>query len=219
VSSAEALGLITKAKEMGLQLTAESCPHYIFFNAEKILDASTIYKCAPPIREKANNDLLKDALNKKILDFIASDHSPAPPVIKEMESGNLQKAWGGIAGLQFLLTASWTSLKAKMPLEKVIPLLTEKPAEFLQIDREKGFIKEGHDADFTIWSPEENFIVKEESIFHKHKMSPYAGKKLYGVVHQTIVNGITVYQDKKIIKAKTKPGGLLLSKNILIQEY
>ncbi len=211
VSSAEALKLIKKAKETGLKLNAETCPHYIFFNAETIPDASTIYKCAPPIREKINNDLLKDALNEGVLDFIASDHSPAPPGIKEIESGNLQKAWGGIAGLQFLLPTSWSSLKEMMPLEKFIPLLTEKPAQFLQVDKQKGFIKEGHDADFTIWSPEESFIVKDESIFHKHKISPYVSQQLFGVVHQTIVNGITVYCDKKIIETKTKPGRLLLS--------
>ncbi len=214
VSSAEALGLIEKAKKEKFLLTAETCPHYIFFNAEEIPDASTIYKCAPPIREKANNDLLKNAFNNKILDFIASDHSPAPPAMKEMESGDLQKAWGGIAGLQFLLPASWSCLKELMPLEKFIPLLTEKPAQFLQVEKQKGFIKKGYDADFTIWSPEENFIVKEESIFHKHKISPYVSQELFGVVHQTIVNGITIYQHKKIIETRIKPGRLLLSKNI-----
>ncbi len=203
---------IEKAKQKGLQLTAETCPHYIFFNANQIPNASTIYKCAPPIREQDNNNLLKEALNNGILDFITSDHSPAPPGIKEIESGNLQKAWGGIAGLQFLLSAGWSSLKAIMPLENFIRLLTERPAQFLQIEKQKGFIKQGHDADFTIWAPEENFIVKEESIFHKHKISPYVSQQLSGVVHRTIVNGITIYHDKKIIELKTKPGVLLLSK-------
>ncbi len=212
VSSAEALVQIEKAKQKGLQLTAETCPHYIFFNASQIPNASTIYKCAPPIREQDNNNLLKEALNNGILDFITSDHSPAPPGIKEIESGNLQKAWGGIAGLQFLLSAGWSSLKAIIPLENFIRLLTERPSQFLQIEKQKGFIKQGHDADFTIWAPEENFIVKEESIFHKHKISPYVSQQLSGVVHRTIVNGSTIYHDKKIIELKTKPGVLLLSK-------
>jgi len=212
VSSAEAFAQIKKAKETGLKFTAETCPHYIFFNAEEIPDASTIYKCAPPIREKNNNDLLKDALSNGILDFITSDHSPAPRNIKEIESGNLQRAWGGIAGLQFLLHAGWSSLKEILSLENFIPLLTERPAQFLQLDKQKGFIKEGYDADFTIWSPEEDFVVKEESIFHKHKISPYVGRQLSGVIYQTIVNGITVYHDKKIIQTKTKPGRRLLSK-------
>ena len=141
VSSAEALPTIAKAKAAGLPLTAETCPHYIFFEAEQIPDANTLYKCAPPIREKANNQLLKAALANGTLNFIATDHSPAPPAIKGIETGNFLKAWGGIAGLQFLLSASWTALKDNISLEKFIPLLTEHPAKFLNIDDRKGVLK------------------------------------------------------------------------------
>lgn len=101
VASAEALSKIELAKKEGLPITAETCTQYIYFNAEAIPDANCIYKCAPPIREKANNDQLKHALATGVLNFIATDHSPAPPNIKEIESGNLKKAWGGIAGIQF----------------------------------------------------------------------------------------------------------------------
>jgi len=119
--------------------------------------------------------------------------------------------------LQFLLHAGWSSLKEILSLENFIPLLTERPAQFLQLDKQKGFIKEGHDADFTIWAPEENFIVKEESIFHKHKISPYVSQQLSGVVHQTIVNGITIFRDKKIVETNMKPGRILLSR--MFREY
>ncbi len=121
VSSAEALTMIKKAKAEGLPLTAETCAHYIYFNAENIPDADCLYKCAPPIRERENNELLKEALAGGTLDFITTDHSPAPPAIKELQSGNLKKAWGGIAGLQFLLPASWTAMKEKISIEKFIP--------------------------------------------------------------------------------------------------
>ena len=198
VSSAQALSLIQKAKEEGLSITAETCPHYIFFNAEEIADAQTIYKCAPPIREKQNNEQLKQALKNGTLDFIASDHSPAPPSIKEIESGNFQKAWGGIAGLQFLLSTSWTSLKDEMNVENFIPLLTEHPAQFLNLQSQKGFIKEGHDADLIVWSPEESFVVKEESILFKHKISPYVSHRLFGKVHQTYVNGELVFNNENM---------------------
>jgi allantoinase len=198
VSSSEALVMIKKAKEEGLPLTAETCPHYIYFNAEDIPDGNTLYKCAPPIREKPNNELLKEALVNGVLDFIASDHSPAPPEIKEKATGNLQKAWGGIAGLQFLLPASWTALKKLMPLEKFIPLLTEHPAQFLKISYHKGLLKIGYDADITVWSPEENFLVKEEDIFHRHKISPYVGKQLWGKVHQTYVSGELIFNNGQI---------------------
>ncbi|MFZ1527585.1 MAG: allantoinase AllB [Ferruginibacter sp.] len=198
VASATALKLIENAKKEGLPITAETCPHYLFFNAEEIPDANTLYKCAPPIREKANNAVLKNAYRLGILDFIASDHSPAPPGIKELETGDFLKAWGGIAGLQFLLSASWTSLKEQLSLSEFIPYLTARPAAFLGLDN-KGTIAEGKDADMLIWQPEESFMAEEKDIFHKHKASPYTGKKLYGKVLTTIVNGNIVYQNNEII--------------------
>lgn len=210
VSSAEALIKILKAKEEGLPITAETCVHYIYFNAEDIPDSNSLYKCAPPIREKENNELLKEALVNGVLDFIASDHSPAPPALKELESGNLQKAWGGIAGLQFLLPAGWTAMKEKMPVEKFIPLLTEHPASFLKVNSRKGKLQVGYDADLVLWNPEEKFEVKAADILHRYDCSPYCGKNLYGTVTQTIVNGITVYQNKKI--AQKNSGQWLLKK-------
>lgn len=200
VSSADALKMIVEAKAEGLPITAETCTHYIFFCAEEILDRKTIYKCAPPIREKENNELLKEALNNGTLDFITTDHSPAPPSIKEIETGNLQKAWGGIAGLQFLLPASWTALKETISLEKFIPLLTEHPSQFLKINDRKGFLKLGYDADIAIWSPEESFIVKEEAILHRHKISPYVNRQLRGKVHQTYVNGELVFDKEQLVQ-------------------
>jgi allantoinase len=199
VSSAETLDAIQKAKQEGLPVTAETCPHYILFNAEGIRDGETIYKCAPPIREKENNEELKQALKNKILDFIATDHSPAPPSLKEIESGNFKKAWGGIAGLQLLLPASWTALGETLSLEQFIPLITEHPAQFLKIEDRKGFIKEGYDADFVVWSPGESFMVTEDLILHKHKISPYIGKQLQGVVLATIINGEIIFSNNKIL--------------------
>lgn len=199
VSSAEALLKIQEAKKEGLPITAETCAHYIYFNAEDIPDADCLYKCAPPIREKENNRQLKDALSNGVLDFIATDHSPAPPDIKELQNGNLQKAWGGIAGLQFLLPASWTAMKEKISLEKFIPLLTVHPAKFLQVDKQKGNIAVGYDADLVVWNPDEEFEVKQKEILHRYNCSPYSGQKLYGTTQQTIVNGITVFQNKQVV--------------------
>ncbi len=200
VSSAEALIKIQQAKEEGLAITAETCAHYIYFNAEEIPDSNSLYKCAPPIREKENNELLKEALANGVLDFITTDHSPAPPAIKELETGNLQKAWGGIAGLQFLLPASWTAMKEKMSVEKFIPLLTEHPASFLKVINRKGKLQVGYDADLVLWNPEEKFEVKAADILHRYDCSPYCGKNLSGTVQQTIVNGTTVYQNKKTVQ-------------------
>ena len=211
VSSAEALPAIAAAKAAGLPLSAETCSHYIYFNAENIPDANTLFKCAPPIREKANNDLLKNALANGVLDFITTDHSPAPPAIKEIASGNLQKAWGGIAGLQFLLPSAYTAMKENISLEKFIPLLTEHPAAFLKIENRKGFLKKGYDADMVIWNPEEPFEVKAENILHRHNCSPYCGEQLFGSVQQTIVNGHRVYSKGAIVDEHTKYGKVLLA--------
>lgn len=214
VSSAEALDSIKKAKYEGLPLTAETCAHYIYFNAEDIPDANCLFKCAPPIREKENNELLKAALKSGLLNFITTDHSPAPPAIKELSSGNLMKAWGGIAGLQFLLPAAYTALKETLAVEKFIPLLTEHPAVFLKVNDKKGKLAVGYDADIVIWNPDEKFEVKPEDILHRYDCSPYNGHNLSGVVKQTIVNGVTVYQNKKIVDAEIKNGKLILHKNI-----
>jgi allantoinase len=199
VASADALSLIEAAKKEGLPLTAETCPHYIYFSAENIPDGSCVYKCAPPIREKENNELLKNALVKGVLDFIATDHSPATPDIKELESGNLLKAWGGIAGIQFLLPASWTALKDCMSLEQFIPLLTEHPAKFIGASK-KGRIEKGFDADLMIWNPDAKRIIKADEILFRHKISPYIGEELYGTVTLTIVNGTIVFENNRIVK-------------------
>ncbi len=199
VSSADALAQIEGAKKEGLPLTAETCAQYIYFSAEQIPDATCIYKCAPPIREKENNQQLKNALLKGVLDFISTDHSPAPASIKEIETGNFQKAWGGIAGLQFLLPASWTGLKDIMSLEKFIPLLTDHPAQFISTGKRKGKIDIGYDADLVIWDPNATKKAAVEDILFRHKISPYIGHEFFGVVQQTIVNGITVYHNNNII--------------------
>jgi allantoinase len=197
VASAEALSKIETAKKEGLPITAETCTQYIFFNAEDIPDGSCIYKCAPPIREKTNNEQLKQAFVSGVLDFLTTDHSPAPPDIKEMETGNLRKAWGGIAGIQFLLTASWTALKDTMELEQFIPLVTSKPAHFIKAGN-KGELKIGNDADIVIWNPDETEVVKAEGIFFRYKISPYIAQNLNGKVLETIVNGTTVYHNNSI---------------------
>ncbi|KAB1154081.1 allantoinase AllB [Flavobacterium luteum] len=197
VASAEALSNIEAAKKEGLPITAETCTQYIYFNAEEIPNGNTIYKCAPPIREKANNEQLKEAFVTGVLDFITTDHSPAPPSIKEIETGNLKKAWGGIAGIQFLLSGSWTAMKDTMTLEQFIPLVTSKPARFIKANL-KGTIAAGKDADFVIWNPEESSVINESDILFKHKISPYISQSLSGRVLETIVNGGTVYKNKSI---------------------
>ena len=205
VSSAEALPLIRNAKKRGLRITAETCPHYLVFCAEEIPDGATEFKCAPPIRERANNELLWEALKDGTLDFVATDHSPAPPDLKEQKSGDFMKAWGGIAGLQFLLPAFWTGAKERgFSLEEVARLLCEHPADFLGL-KTKGRIAPGCDADLLIWDQEASFVVKEEDIQHRHKLTPYAGRTLNGVVERTIVGGKRVFAAGNFMNGSVPP--------------
>lgn len=205
VSAAEALPLIRDAKKRGLRITAETCPHYLVFCAEEIPDGATEFKCAPPIRERANNELLWEALKDGTLDFVATDHSPAPPDIKEQQSGDFMKAWGGIAGLQFLLPAFWTGAKERgFSLEDVARLLCSAPADFLGL-KQKGRIEPGCDADLVVWDPEASFMVKEEMIQHRHKLTPYARRALGGSVDRVLMDGSTVFDNGRVATTTRDP--------------
>ncbi|MEI2739202.1 MAG: allantoinase AllB [Chitinophagaceae bacterium] len=189
LSSADSIEQIANAKQKGLPLTVETSQHYLYFNAEEIPDGRTEYKCAPPIREQENNFMLSQALKFGIIDFVATDHSPAPPEMKEIVSGNFMKAWGGISSVQFALPALWTATKKYGSiLTDMARWLCEKPALLPRL-KNKGRIERGYDADFVIWNPEEQFMVTQDIIHHRHKITPYLGEQLYGVVKQTWLGG------------------------------
>lgn len=212
LSASEGIEPIKHRKQITDKLTVETCPHYLFFNAEDIPDAAPIYKCAPPIREKINNDLLWKALLNDEFNFLSSDHSPAPPERKQLEEGDFFKAWGGISGLQFTLPLLYSEGKKRgLSIEKLIPLLTENPSKFIGLEHKKGKLKEGFDADITVWDNSETFTITEENIQHKHKATPYLNETLYGKVIHTFVNGVQVIENSKI---KTlQQGKLLLKQN------
>jgi allantoinase len=193
LSSASSIQQIIDAKNKGLPLTVETAQHYLYFNAEEIPDGRTEYKCAPPVREKKNNEQLWQGLKNGIIDFVATDHSPAPPSMKELSSGDWMKAWGGIASLQLALPVVWTAAKKhNCGLTDIAKWLCEKPALLPQLAT-KGKIAPGYDADLCVWNPEESFTVTPGMILHRHKLTPYTGEKLYGVVKQTWLKGEKVY--------------------------
>lgn len=210
LSASQGIELIEQAKKETNKLTVETCPQYLFFNAEDIPDASPIFKCAPPIREKSNNDKLWDFLQDDGFNFLASDHSPAPPERKQLESGDFFKAWGGISGLQFTLPVLFTeSHKRGVKLEKLIPLLTENPAKFLGLQNQKGILKKGFDADIVVWDTNEEFMLLENSIEHKHKATPYLNEKLKGKIKHVFVNGTQIVNESEM--SKEGMGKLLLN--------
>ena len=200
LSSADSIPQIVKAKEKGLPLTVETGQHYLFFHAEEIRDGQTAFKCAPPIREKANNEKLWQALKEGIIDFVATDHSPAPPDMKEITSGNFMKAWGGISSVQFALPVLWTAgRKHGAGIEDIANWLAAKPALLPGLQKTKGRIAKGCDADFVVWDPDRSFIVTEEMIQHRHKITPYSGQQLYGLIEQTWLAGEKVFDQGKYL--------------------
>ncbi len=199
LSSAEALPMIQQARADGLNLTVETCPHYLVLEAETIPDGQATYKCCPPIREKSNQDLLWQALLDGTIDCVVSDHSPCTPQLKNIDSGDLEKAWGGISGLQFGLPLLWTHAQDKgMSLTQLSELMSARPARLTGLTN-KGSIAIGQQADFCVFDPDGQFTVTPEIIHHRHKISPYVGKTLQGVVVATLLAGQTIYQQGEFV--------------------
>ena len=193
-SSSDALETLRAAKRDGVPLSAETCPHYLHFAAEEIPDGRTEFKCAPPIRERENREALWRALGEGVLDMIASDHSPCAPQLKKQESGRFDQAWGGVSGLQLALPVAWTEAsKRGFTLQHLARWMCEAPARLAGLSRRKGALAPGQDADLCIWRPEERFHVDPAKLHHKHKLTPYAGRELQGVVVATVVRGELVY--------------------------
>jgi len=199
LSSDEGIPLLNEAIQEGLPMSVECCPQYLFFCAENIPDGDTRFKCAPPIREAANNERLWDAIRSGLISMIVTDHSPAPPNIKEIDTGNIAKAWGGISCLELSLPIVWTKAKDKgFAIEEMAGLMSTNIAAFCNLNS-KGEIKEGACADLMVWAPEETFTVQQEAMHFRHKITPYDGQKLYGKIKQTIVNGQLVFDQGSFV--------------------
>jgi allantoinase len=195
LSSANSLAGIAEAKAQGLPLTVETGQHYLFFNAEDIADGQTQFKCAPPIRERANNEQLWQALQSGLIDFVATDHSPAPPDLKQLASGDFATAWGGIASLQLALPVLWTAARQRgAALPDLARWLSTNPAKLIGQAHRKGQIASGYDADLVVVAADATFTVTEQLLHHRHKVSPYLGQELSGVVTHTFLAGKEVFR-------------------------
>ena len=195
-SSSDALPLLREARREGLPLTAETCPHYLHFTAEEIPDGATEFKCAPPIRERENREALWRALGEGVLDMVASDHSPCTPQLK---AGHFAEAWGGVAGLQLSLAVTWTGASLRgFTVQHLMRWLCERPAQLAGLSARKGALRPGLDADLVVWRPEETFRVDPARLLHRHKVTPYAGAELRGVVEATFVRGEQVFDRGEI---------------------
>jgi len=193
LSSADALPSIGAARARGLPLTVETCPHYLTFAAEEIPAGATTYKCAPPIRGGATREALWRGLSQRQIDLVASDHSPCPPAMKAT-GGDFFAAWGGIASLQLSLSAVWTGARTRgVAPERLAEWMSTAPARLVRAEGRKGALAEGFDADIMVWNPEASFVVDPANLLHRHPVTPYAGRELFGVVRATWAGGRLVF--------------------------
>jgi allantoinase len=184
------------AKREGIPLTVETCPHYLYFSAERLEQADVRFKCAPPIRRREDQDRLWEGLLSGVIDTIGSDHSPCPPEMKMAEGGDWRTAWGGISSVQLTLPIVWRALRNHMvPFTRLAAWLSANPARLTGLAYRKGRIAAGCDADLCVWDPDEEWVVRGEDLHHRHKLTAYEGEKLRGRVKRTYVRGHLVYDE------------------------
>jgi allantoinase len=189
LSAADAVPLLAAARRDGVRITAETCPHYLALAAEDIPDGATEFKCCPPIRERANRELLWAALRDGIIDCVVSDHSPCPPELKRRGGGDFGAAWGGISSVQLALPVVWTQARRRgFGMDDVAGWMAARTARIAGLAG-KGAIAPGRDGDLVAFAPDESFVVDPARLHHRHPLTPYAGTRLDGVVRRTWLRG------------------------------
>jgi allantoinase len=205
LATSQALELLRAAKAEGLQVSVETCPHYLHFSSDKIPDGQTLFKCAPPIRSPENREQLWQGLREGVIDLVATDHSPCPPEMKRLSERNFQTAWGGIASLSLALPVMWTEASVRgFTLANIARWMAEGPPRLAGCASRKGRLAKGFDADFMVFDPEAEFIVSPDHLHYRHRVSPYLGEKLRGVVKATYLRGRCVFADGQF---PLEPGG------------
>lgn len=202
LSSADEVPQLRNARDAGLPLTVETCPHYLYFSAEDVSDGDTRFKCAPPIRENENRNRLWESLREGVIDTIVSDHSPCPPNLKKFGYGNFHEAWGGISSLQLGLSIVWTEAsKRGFTLRDIAEWMCRRPAELVGLHGRKGTIAPGYDADIVVLNPEVSFKVEASSLYHRHRLTPYEGHTLFGKVETTFLQGKKIFDNGTCIRS------------------
>jgi allantoinase len=189
LSSAGSLSLLRTALAEGVDVSVETCPHYLAFTAEEIDDGATQLKCAPPIRDAANRERLWEALSGGEIAMIVSDHSPCTADLKRRDTGDFAAAWGGIASLELGLPVIWTAARGRgHGLAEVTRWMASAPADRVGLTH-KGRIAVGADADLVVFDPDAEFVVDPSQLHQRNPVSAYAGQRLTGVVRQTWLRG------------------------------
>jgi len=184
LSAAAALPALAAARVAGLPITVETCPHYLALCAEEVPPGRFDFKCAPPIREATNREMLWEGLASGVIDMVVSDHSPCQPALK---SGGFGRAWGGIASLELRLPVVWTAAAERgFGIPDIASWLCSGPAALIG---RRATVAPGASADLVVWDPEATFVVDPAELRQRHPTSPYAGRRLRGRVARTIVRG------------------------------
>jgi allantoinase len=204
LSSAAALPAIREARDDGVHITVETCPHYLALAAEDVADGRTDFKCCPPVRGRSNRERLWQALVDGDIDLVVSDHSPCVPELKALDEGDFGSAWGGIASLELGLSVVWTQARERgIDLASVSDWMSASSAALVGLHR-KGRIAPGADADLVVFAPDEPFSVDARRLRHRHALTPYDGAQLTGRVRRVFLRG-------RPVSADDAPSGILLT--------
>ena len=199
ISSGRGVALAAQARARGVNVTLETCPHYLAFTDDDLERLGAVLKCAPPVRDRLERDYLWSQVIAGKIDLIGSDHSPAPPEMKT--SQDFFAIWGGISGVQSTLAVMLSEgVQARgLPLESVAKMLATKPAERFKF-AQKGKLELGFDADFCLVDLTKSFTLEPEALLYRHTQSPYLGQKFAGVVTRTVSRGQTVFSNGQILE-------------------
>lgn len=196
LSASQALSELGAARREGLPVTVETCPHYLHLTAESIPNGATLQKCAPPIRNRENREKLWQGLRDGTIDFVVTDHSPCPPEMKRLDEGNFRTAWGGIASLSVALPLMYTEAHSRgFHLNDIARWMSEGPAKLAGCHAKKGRLAAGYDADFVVFDTSAEFTVTADRLHYRHRVSPYMGEKLRGVVKATYLRGKLIFEN------------------------
>jgi allantoinase len=182
-----------EARSRGVDVSVETCPHYLFFTEQDVERLGAIAKCAPPLRDAGCQEALWEAVMDGSVDVVASDHSPAP---RELKTGEFWRAWGGIQGVQSTLAVMLDRgfHERKLPLERIAALLAGYPSKRFRISN-KGSLQRGNDADLALVDLSADYSLHPEDLHQRHALSPYAGVTFRGAVRRTIRRGETIFQN------------------------
>lgn len=197
VSCGSGVRLVDAARARGLDVTCETCPHYLALGEEDVELLGTVAKCAPPLRSSEERDDLWAQLLAGRVDLVASDHSPSPPELKL--NADAFAAWGGIAGCQTLLRVLLTEGVARgLSIEAIARLSAQAPARRFRLAG-KGMLAPGADADLALVDLAHEAILTTRELRSRHPVSPFAGRRLRGRVVRTILRGSTIHIDGKMV--------------------